>query len=214
MREIDLALENNRTRIIEHFEIALILKKLGFSRINDKIAQLLKNEVLMQLKKGLYLYKPLHNHILFSKELIANRLLSPSYVSLDYALSFYNIIPERVCEVTSITIKRTKVFHTALGVFSYTHIPKALFHIGLNMQSVDNICYIIASKEKALCDKVFFTRGFEIQSKKAMRVFLEDDLRIDLEAFKNANLDIFKVYFNASKSKRIGILTRLMESLQ
>lgn len=214
MREIELELEKNYTRIVEHFEIELILKNLGYSRINDKIVQLIKKQVLTPLKKGLYLYNPLHNHIPYSKELIANKLISPSYVSMEWALSYHNIIPEMVHTITSMCFVRSKEFHTPIGVFSYTHIAKELFPIGLSMRNDGKIHYIIASKEKALCDKVFFTKGFEIKSKKAMMVFLEDDLRVDLDEFKDADVEIFKEYFRISKSHKIGILLKIIEEIK
>ena len=91
MRQIEQALEKISTRIIEHYTLSSILSELGYSRINDKIVQLIRHKVLTPLKRGLYVYMPLHNRALFSTELVANKLLSPSYVSLDWELSYHNI---------------------------------------------------------------------------------------------------------------------------
>ncbi|MBF7047474.1 hypothetical protein IY804_05205, partial [Campylobacter volucris] len=64
--------------------------------------------------------------------------------------------------------------------------------------------FIIASKEKALCDKVYFTKDIDLRSQKAMREFLEDDLRINMDEFKNCDIKIFEEYIKISKSKNRG----------
>jgi len=51
--------------------------------------------------------------------LVVNLLYTPSYVSFDYALSYYGLIPERVYEVTSATLHAKKIFETPLERFSY-----------------------------------------------------------------------------------------------
>ena len=214
MREIERALQKIPTRIIEHATIASILHELGYSRINDKIIQLIKHNVLTQIKRGLYAYMPLHNNILLPIELIANTLLSPSYISLDYALSYHNIIPEKVWEITSMTTKRSKDFKTPYGVFSFKQIKKEIFRLGLQMERTQNATYVIATKEKALCDKVFFTRNIDLRSKSAMLKFLEDDLRVDLDEFQDANLETFENYFNISKSYKIGILAKIIQGVK
>ncbi len=214
MREIEQRLQQIPTRIVEHASISAILAEFGYTRINDKIAKLVKNGVLRQLKRGLYAYMPLYSEHLLSMELIANTLLSPSYVSLDYALARYNAIPERIERLTSITTQRSKAFKTPFGIFSYKQIKKELFDVGLRIENSQNVAYIIATKEKALCDKVFFTRDIELRNKGVMMEFLQDDLRLDLDEFKDANLDIFNEYFRLSKSHKIGILARIMKGVK
>ena len=213
-RVIEQRLQQIPTRIINHFTIAAILEELGYKKINDKIAWLIKNKVLIPLKKGVYVYVPLYSENLLTLELIANMLLSPSYVSLDYALYYYNIIPERICEITSMTINRAKKFQTPYGIFSYQKMDNQLFSVGLRMQRTKNISFIIATKEKALCDKVFFTKRLDfLRGQNEMIEFLEDDLRVDLDEFKNADLNIFDEYFKITRSKKIGILTNVMKRI-
>lgn len=214
MRQIEKELEKIPTRIIEHFVISSILRNLGYARINDKIAQLIRHKILIPIKRGLYVYMPLSNKNLLTTEIIANTLLKPSYVSLDYALSYYNAIPERVYEITSITTKRSKKFKTPYGVFSFRQIKKELFNIGLLIKNSHNATYIIASKEKSLCDKIFFTKDIELRNKNTMLKFLENDLRLDLDEFKDADLTIFENYFHISKSYKIGVLTKIIRGVK
>jgi len=214
IREIERELNNYPSRIIEHATLSSILEKLNYKRINDKIVQLKNKGILTPLKSGYYVYNPVHGNNLVSKEIMANILLGPSYISLDYALWFHELIPESVHEITSLTTKRSKSFETEYGVFSYKQIKKELFNLGLEIQSTKSGNFIIASKEKALCDKVYFTKDLSLRSKDAMVEFLEDDLRIDLDELNKFNIDIFYKYLEISKSKKIEILIKVIEGLK
>ena len=59
---------------------------------------------------------------------IANKIYEPSYVSLEMALSFYQLIPESVYGVTSVTSRKTYEFSTSMARFSYRKIkPELMF---------------------------------------------------------------------------------------
>ena len=67
----------------------------------DKIARLLAEEQIVRIRKGLYAFGSLYRRESLSREVLANLIHGPSYVSLDYALGYYGLIPERVSTVTS-----------------------------------------------------------------------------------------------------------------
>ena len=140
-------------------------------------------------------------------------MLSPSYISFDYALYFYGLIPESVIDITSATTKRSKSFNTDYGVFSFKHIKKELFSIGLRIESGQNGNFMIATKEKALCDKIHFTRDIKITTQKTMINFLANDLRIDFDELYDFNIDIISKYYEVSKSKKIDILQKTIKEL-
>lgn len=213
MREIERELGALSTRVIEHSTLVEILNKFEYQNPNDKILRLKSQGILTSLKKGLYLYHPLVQSRV-SQENIANLLMGPSYVSLDYALSFWGVIPERVYTITSVTTKRSKLFQTSSGDFQYCFIPPKLFCFGVEIQTIDKNSFLIASKEKALCDKVFLSKKVGLQSKQEMIEFLQEDLRVDLEEFIQADMEIFKRYAQSSKSKKIVILQRVIEEMR
>lgn len=214
---MNIAIEKNlqqyKTHIIDHATLATILINNGYNGINDKINKLKKDGLLETLKRGLYLHKSPFTTTYIAKEIIANTLLSPSYISFDYALYFHGLIPESVHDVTSATIKRSKNFETKTGTYSFKSVKKELYSIGLKMESTKNGNFIIATKEKALCDKIYYTKDITITSKKAMLEFLEDDLRIDMEELEDCNIEIFKKYYEISKSKKIKFLIELIEEI-
>lgn len=204
------------------------LKQLGIIPINysvlttilskyrspkDKISLLEKSGNIIRLKKGLFVVSPEISQCKLSRELIANHLYGPSYISLESALSFYGLIPEKVYAVRSTTTKRAKQFSTPLGVFEYVTIPEAYYSIGIRQEIVNNeYAYLIASPEKAICDMILSTRNFKIQSVKAMQMYLEEDLRIDLSSIKTYNTDIIKKCIDLGRKKNeLTYLLKLLE---
>lgn len=110
-----------------------------------------KREFLVRLRKGLYVLK----EMIPNEEVIANALYQPSYISLEYALSRYGVIPEMPYTVTSVTPKITATF-TVLGRdFSYQKIKKAAF-TGYVPEKVGGHTIFIATPEKALVDYLYF----------------------------------------------------------
>ncbi len=86
---------------------------------------------------------------------VANKLYSPSYVSLETALSNYSIIPEVSMAVTSITTKPTRTFKNKHGLFLYRTIKPEIF-TGYYVEQHGSFSILIAEPEKALVDYVYF----------------------------------------------------------
>jgi len=215
---VDLRIEERlsryKTHIIDYATLKSILSNNGYVNINDKINKLKQKGIIKSVKKGLYIHTSLISNNIVSKELISNNLLgSPSYISLDYALSFHELIPETVHEITAVTTKRSKVFKTDFGIFSYKQIKKELYSIGVKIENSKTGNFLIASKEKAICDKVFFTKDIKLTSKQSMLEFLEDDLRIEMNELTDFNIEIISKYYEISKSKKIKILLNLIKEL-
>lgn len=84
----------------------------------------------------------------------ANQLYNPSYISLESALSVYNIIPEGVFQITSCTTRKTNSFNTPAGSFSYRHLKPSLF-FGYKLETWGDHRYSIAEPEKTLIDYLY-----------------------------------------------------------
>jgi hypothetical protein len=129
-------------------------------------------------------------------------LYGPSYVSLESALAFYGLIPERVYAVRSVTFKRAKHFSTPLGYFDYVTVPQDYFPNGIHLEVIDKeYAFLIASPEKTLCDMIVLTRNLRIQSVKSMLTYLEEDLRIDFSAIKTFDKEIIRQCINNGKKQ-------------
>ena len=145
--------------VFSHEMVSSILEK-SFSNVNEKISNLVKNGDLLRLKKGFYTFSKPYQTKPIDLISVANSLYTPSYVSFDYALSFYGMIPERVSEITSATSKNEKLFETPIGRFSYKKVSIEAYSLGVDW-IYDDIegGKFIATPEKALCDKIKYDRG-------------------------------------------------------
>jgi predicted transcriptional regulator of viral defense system len=153
----------------------------SYKQPRDKIKHLLKSGELIRVKKGLYVFGKQTRQIPYSKEILANLIYGPSAISLIYALGFHGLIPERVEQITCITPLRNKLFDTPVGRFSYQHLHLKKYIIGLERRFIsDKEPFLIASKEKALVDMLYFDSQ-SISSVNEMYDYLFDNLRIDKE---------------------------------
>jgi len=181
-----------------------VLKMLygEYASPKDKIARLAAEGQLVRLKKGLYAVGPGQAARSVLLGLIANRLYGPSYVSLETALYLYQMIPERVFEIRSLTTKRSRLFENGLGRFRYYQVAAQYLCVGADIYQDVGGNYLMARPEKALCDMIAVARNLRIQSAGAMRVFMEEDLRIDLEQTPTMEAAIFDAVIATGTKRR------------
>jgi hypothetical protein len=197
-----------------HATLKSILSK--YKNPNDKIQQMVRAGEIIRIKRSLYVLGEIYNQVSVSKELLANLIYGPSYVSLDYALSYYNLIPERVFEITSVTTKIAKNYHTPLGRFSYIKSPNCIYAKAIKIKTnSDGVSYMLASPEKALCDKILLTQNLKITSIKAMIEYLEYDLRIDFYGLVKFDLELIKQCMGCNyKVKLLDFLYKALQKIR
>jgi predicted transcriptional regulator of viral defense system len=142
------------------FSSALLLAgDVDRANIQKQLSRWTAAEKIHQLRRGLYTLAEPYRQKDPHPFLIANRLIEPSYVSLQSALAYYDLIPEAVPQVLSITSKlRSKVIETSLGSYRYHNIQSPLFSgFSLVQVSTDQFTYL-ARPEKALLDLIYLTK--------------------------------------------------------
>lgn len=185
----------------------------GYKSPNDKISAMERAGDIIRLKKGLFVVSPEVSGQRISRELVANHLYGPSYVSLESALSFYGLIPERVYAVRSVTARLSKKYATPLGHYNYTTVPEDYFPIGIRQEIVSNqYAFLIATPEKALCDMIATTRNLRLRNVNAMREYIEENLRIDLSSIESFDKDIIRKCIAAGRKEME--LTQLLKLLE
>ncbi len=164
-----------------------------YSSPHNKIARLEQEGKIVRLKRGLYVVSSGISRQMLSEELIANHLYGPSYVSLESALRYYGLIPERVYTVRSMTVNRLKRYDTPLGRFEFVTVSDAYYPIGICQQFANNhYPFLIATPEKALCDLLVVTPRLKLQSLKALDIYLEEDIRFDTSALVQMNPSVIE----------------------
>lgn len=195
--------------VFSHEMIYSLLEK-SLSNVNEKISNLVKNGDLIRLKKGFYTFSKVYLNKPIDLISAANILYTPSYISFDYALSYYGMIPERVSEITSATSKNEKLFDTPIGRFSYKKIPINAYSLGVDW-IYDEIegGKFIATAEKALCDKIKYDRGIGTLTQTSMLEYLKYDLRLDIT--KKLDTNLIREISMAYKSRNLKTLAIVLE---
>lgn len=183
-----------------------------YSQPVQKINSMVKKGELLQLKKGIYAFSEEYRTTPLNIIATANLLYKPSYVSFEYALSFHGLIPERVYTTTSATLSRSNEFDTTLGKFSYTKIALKAYPLGLEWKFNENDGgYMIASAEKALCDKVYSDKRSSNILKNEIESYLEDDLRIDFEDLRNLDSKLIWKISMAYSSRTLQAISAIIK---
>jgi hypothetical protein len=191
----------------ELFDYTFLMDCLSrYKSPRSKITQLLRSGEVIRVKKGIYVFAPELRRSMVNVEMLANQIYGPSYVSREYALAYYGLIPEHVFEVTCMTTKRKKLFQTPMGRFSYTPLPKHLFSIGFTLtQMSDKSSALIATPEKALAD-LFYVRKFQIDTLEELVDLLFMDLRLDPQGIKKFRIGVLSDILEAGGSPILVLL--------
>jgi hypothetical protein len=127
--------------------------------LRNQLSRWKKQGLLLELKRGMYMLGQGERQTTLSRQAIAAVLYQPSYISLEAALSHYQMIPERVDTVTSISPKKTRVFQNPQGTFSYRNLQTALNFGFIAKKDENGYPYFIAEPEKALLDYLYLNLG-------------------------------------------------------
>jgi predicted transcriptional regulator of viral defense system len=182
-----------KKNIFSKTEAQLVAFETSPEVLKLQLHQWVKSGDLIALKKGLYVY----SDVQINKVEIAKYLYFPSYISLEYALSIYGIIPDVPFSMTMITTKTSRTFDTVFGQFIYHKIKGEAFF------GFDTVT-LIAEREKALVDYFYFNTKYFVPN----FTFWEE------QRFQNLNeVDFSKAYSFLEKFnvKKLTVLLRSLE---
>ena len=181
---------------------------------DKKIQTLEKQGELIRLKRNLYIVSKELTGKDTDTRLCANHIYGPSYVSIQWALRYYGMIPEQVFRMTCITTKHSRSFKTPIGEFSYMQVPDNYFPIGVETVEENGVSFLMASREKALCDTILSDPYVPNLSVIALRRYLEDDIRFDMDELTNFNLEIIRECAECGRKKNTLLnLIKIIEQL-
>ena len=171
----------------------------------DKIKRDTDSGILIRLARGLYEVNGGVNPCF-----LASSILSPSYLSYDWALSYYGLIPEKVFSITSasLNIRKNKTFINKFGRYEYSDIPISAFSEGLTYIEDGDYIVKIATKEKAICDSL--SKWRVVNSVKGLKELLFIDKRIDEEEFSTCDFGLMARLASLYKKTNLEMLIRLI----
>lgn len=156
-----------------------------YTNPDDFISRLVKAGELIRLKNGFFLIAEKLEETPVPYEQIANLIYGPSYISFEWALSYYKMIPEGVYVVTSASATKSKIFTTPTGTFDYTYLNHHRYAIGIDQKENAAGRFLIATPEKALADLIHL-KSKKLEGKDLL-VDLIEARRIDEDYLKNLN---------------------------
>lgn len=186
---------------------ASILKKNFADYINplDKIKRGVDKGILFRLTRGIY-----ETDRKVDPCLLASSILSPSYLSFEWALSFYGLIPEKVFSITSATLnkKKTKVFVNIFARYEYKDVSKDVFSEGLTYLESGEYSVKIATKEKAICDSL--SKWRVVKNINDLKELLFVDKRIDENEFASCDFKLMSRLARLYKKTNLDMLIKLI----
>lgn len=198
----------------DEFGQDLLLEALKeYAKPWDKAARLEKAGIIQRVWPGWYVLGKAYRRRPLSRFYIANLLCSPSCVSMESALAHHGLIPEQVHNVLSVSPNPDRILETSLGRFSYRHVPKETFPIGLDLSiPASGPAFFVATPGKALADRVQAERGLPMRNRQDLEAFLFDSLRMEESALARMSPPILRALAGAYRSRKLTELAALVES--
>ena len=186
--------------IIEQF-----YSKERYSNPRMKLSRDVKAGKFKRLKRDLYETDPSAPNIS-----LAQAIYGPSYISFDYALSYYDMIPEYARNITCATFgkHKDKRFDTDFCSFYYSDVPARVFPEEVVHVNFRGYSYNIATREKALCDKLY-----KIPPVTKMNEFEEllfGDMRLDEDILCKLNRNVISHLNGLYRCRNVNMLTRFL----
>ena len=182
---------------------------------HNKVRDLEKRGLLTPVKRGLYMAGPAVKGSRPSLYLLANHIYGPSYVSMEAALSFWSLIPEKVTSLSSMTTGSARIFRTPVGRFSYIKARLPYYSFGIRQVEVsEQQTVLLASPEKAICDMITARAGVQLRSPVQTVAFLTEDLRIEKSSLIGLDTEAIRSWAQyAPKKNSILMLTKTLDRL-
>ncbi len=184
----------------------LYLRYKNYKTPHVKIQTEVKNKRLFPVVRGLY-----EDRKNISSYLLVSYIKPWAYLSFEYALSYYGLIPERVFAVMAATVGKAhnELVQTPYGNFFYQDVPKSVYRFGIKVVEEDGYAYLMASPEKALCDLLYKKKP--VTSMKEFKALLFEDLRIDASEFFKLNREDLLLLSPLYRKKNLNFLKKYVE---
>lgn len=188
----------------------MLLEELSaYANPKTKLYRMVKQKEYFPITKGLY-----ETDRTVPGYLLAGSIYGPSYISFEYALGYYGLIPEAVYTITCATFekKKKKKYETPFGTFTYRDVPSAAFPLEIRLVREGDYFYRIAEPEKALCDKLYTMPP--TANVNELAIMLSDNLRIEEAELLKLDREKIIMLSEHYRSKNIKKLVTLLRRIQ
>ena len=191
------AFELSQTGIFTYSDVLVWLGE-GRNSVRGLVKRAIAAEEIIHIRRGLYCLAPKYRRHGISRNVIANLIYGPSYVSMETALAVHGWIPEAVHSVMSVSSGRAKSFETPLGYFDYVQVGQTpLLAAVERIQDGPSTSFLVAKPLKAIADYVA-ARGMDWRGAEP----LEESLRIEREDIDSLTSEDFYELDGVYKSRK------------
>ena len=191
------AFEFSQTGIFTYSDVLVWLGE-GRNSVRGLVKRAIAAGEIIHIRRGLYCLAPKYRRYGISRNVIANLIYGPSYVSMETALAFHGWIPEAVHSVVSVSSGRAKSFETPLGYFDYVQVGQRPLLAAVEwIQEGLSTSFLVAKPLKAMADYVA-ARGMDWRGVEP----LEESLRIERDNLDSLISEDFNELEGVYKSRR------------
>lgn len=205
----DKDLRNLRRPYLTDIDLEMLWDSSPDSRYG-RVKRLLKQGTLLHIRRGLYYLTETQGSIKPHPFELAQYIYAPSYISFESALAYHQLIPEAVYVITSACAKRSKKFHTPIGVFSYLHLPAENFYTEVELITENNYRFMMAKPWKAICDYIYcYKKNWDDLQPLMSSLRINRD---DLPALNEQEIEILENFYHHRRISRF--LKKIARDLQ
>lgn len=183
--------------------VKMLLSNKTDPQVWELVKKALKKQEILKLRRGLYcLAKEYRRQPVIDEKVLVEQIYPHSYISFEAALYHYNLIPDVVQNISCGTSRRSKIFKTPLGTFTYIHLNNKPFQAGIvREKGPSGSYYPIATPLRALGDLLFVNK--QINWEKDGLNWLFESLRMEEEDLFQISLDGFEFIYHSFASRRV-----------
>ncbi|MDA0840946.1 MAG: hypothetical protein O3B01_11065 [Planctomycetota bacterium] len=164
-------------------------------QVRTQLHRWAKSNQVIRLRRGLYTLSDEYRKAEIHAPYLANEIYKPSYLSLQWAMGYWGLIPEKVVVFTSVSSRVTRAFENPFGIFRYSSVHRDFF-FGFSKSEIQGIPTWLASPEKSLLDFWHLQHG--VWTPERM-----DELRLQNQEIVDE--DLLQVYAKRFRSPRLLI---------
>ncbi|MDR0421359.1 MAG: hypothetical protein LBH30_07945 [Prevotellaceae bacterium] len=154
-KSIISAINNNSDSVFRLVDISMLTRETNFNSINQKVNYCVRHKKILCPRRGIYA------KLTYSREELANKIYTPSYISLELVLKKYGIISQHDETITSVCYlsRQIKVDNHA---FSYHKFKREILVNPLGIERINSVN--IAKPERAFLDLLYLGKKYDFKN--------------------------------------------------
>ncbi|MDR2126269.1 MAG: hypothetical protein LBP63_05515 [Prevotellaceae bacterium] len=149
------AINNSSESVFRLIDISMLTYETNFNSINQKLNYYVRNKKILSPRRGIY------TKLNYSYEELANKIYTPSYISLEYVLIKNGIISQNKETVTSVCYLSRQI-EVDNKTFSYHKLKKEILANPLGIKRINNTN--IAKPERAFLDLLYLGKKYDFKN--------------------------------------------------